>query len=403
MRLTIRGLPTRALTTAAPTPGAPDDRPRGGRRAAPAAAAVLAALALTATACGPDNEKSTDAGGPPAATTAAAPGGGRPALPTSLQDVAGWKLDDWARFIGDNAFVNEVAQGFWSIAKMEDAKGRPTPEYSHKSAGSSVQRDEPPAAIPAKPQPHPYSPATAVVGKIFMTAPEGDSMCSGTVVSDPANPGRSNLVYTAAHCLHDGKGGTWLKNIVFVPGYNRDGQASRGKRYTEQQVSPYGRWTAVKALVSPNWVKESGVGANSQYDYGIIRVRNENGSGLSLEEAVGGSVPIWFNAPREQITSAFSYGYPAERPFDGMELNHCDSTVRPAKLSFDQSRPPMYVIGCTMTGGSSGGGWFITRDGKPNLISVNSIGNRNPSEYMAGPSLQEQAKQAFDYFSKNAK
>ncbi|MFD0349392.1 trypsin-like serine peptidase [Kitasatospora aburaviensis] len=77
-----------------------------------------------------------------------------------------------------------------------------------------------------------------MVGKIFMTAPEGDSMCSGTVVSDPVNPGRSNLVYTAAHCLHDGKGGTWLKNIVFVPGYNRDGQASRGKRYTEQQVSP---------------------------------------------------------------------------------------------------------------------------------------------------------------------
>lgn len=380
----------------------PTTVPGAGRRAATAGAAVLAALALTATACGPDNGTSGEAAGAPSVTAAATgkPGAG---LPTSLQDLANWKLDDWARFIKDNAFVNEVAQDFWSIAKMEDAKGRATPEYSAKSAGSTVERDEPPAAIPARPQQHPYSPATAVVGKIFMTAPEGDSMCSGTVVSDPANPGRSNLVYTAAHCLHDGKGGTWLKNIVFVPGYNRDGQASRGKKYTEQQVSPYGRWTAVNALVSPTWVKESGVGPNSQYDYGIIRVRNENGSGKSLEETVGSSIPVWFNAPREQITSAFSYGYPAERPFDGMELNHCDSTLRPAKLSFDPARPPMYVIGCTMTGGSSGGGWFITKDGKPNLISVNSIGNRNPSEYMAGPSLQEQAKQAFDYFSKNAK
>ncbi|MBP0453624.1 hypothetical protein J5Y04_29370 [Kitasatospora sp. RG8] len=377
-----------------------------GRRAATAGAAVLAALALTATACGPDNAGSADAAATTATTAAAvttAPGKPGVTLPGSLQDLANWKLDDWARFLGDNAFVNEVAQGFWSIAKMENAKGRATPEYSHKTAGSTVERDAPPAAIPAKPQPHPYSPATAVVGKIFMTTPEGDSMCSGTVVSDPANPGRSNLVYTAAHCLHDGKGGSWLKDITFVPGYNRDGQASRGKPYGEQQVSPYGRWTAVRALVSPTWVKEDGVGANSQFDYGIIRVRNENGSGRSLEETVGSSVPVWFNAPREQITSAFSYGYPAERPFDGMELNHCDSAIRPGRLSFDPARPPMYVIGCTMTGGSSGGGWFITKDGKPNLISVNSIGNRNPSEYMAGPSLQEQARQAFDYFSKNAK
>ncbi|MEU1508217.1 hypothetical protein [Kitasatospora sp. NPDC005748] len=378
--------------------------PKTRHRTAPAAAAVLAALALTATACEPEDAGSADAASTPATTAAATAASAKPgALPGSLQDLAGWKLDDWARFVSENAFVNEVAQGFWSIAKMENAKGRPTPEYSHKSPGNTVVRDDPPAAVPARPQPHPYSPATAVVGKIFMTAPEGDSMCSGTVVSDPANPGRSNLVYTAAHCLHDGKGGGWLKNIVFVPGYNRDGQASRGRQYTEQQVSPYGRWTAVRALVAPTWVKETGVGPNSQFDYGIIRVRNENGSGKSLEETVGGSVPIWFNAPREQITSAFSYGYPAERPFDGMELNHCDSTVRPVRLSFDQARPPMYVIGCTMTGGSSGGGWFITKDGKPNLISVNSIGNRNPSEYMAGPSLQDQAKQAFDYFSKNAK
>ncbi|MFE2724284.1 trypsin-like serine peptidase [Kitasatospora sp. NPDC059327] len=379
------------------------------RRAATATAAVLAALALAATACGPDTPGSTDAASTPAATVA--PATGRPAagLPGSLQELADWKLDDWARFLGDNAFVNEVVQGFWSIARMENAKGRATPEYSHKavgstgSTGSAVQRDDPPTAIAAKPQPHPYTPATAVVGKIFVSTPEGDSMCSGTVVSDPTNPGRSNLVYTAAHCLHDGKGGSWLKNIVFVPGYNRDGQAGRGKPYTERQVSPYGRWTAVRALVPPTWVKETGVGPNSQFDYGIIRVRDENGSGRSLEETVGSSVPVWFNAPRDQITSAFSYGYPAERPFDGMELNHCDSAIRPVRLSFDPARPPMYVIGCTMTGGSSGGGWFITKDGKPNLISVNSIGNRNPSEYMAGPSLQEQAKQAFDYFSKNAK
>ena len=378
------------------------------RRTGLACAALLAAVSLTATACEPDDSvNSADAaptkGAPatPAATTTAS-AAAKPGLvlPSSLQEIAGWKLDDWSRFVNDNVFKNEVVKGFWDAARMENAKGRETPKLSTHSAGSDFR---PPAGIPAKAAPHPYGRNAAVLGKIFMTAPEGESMCSGTVVSDPANPGRSNLVYTAAHCLHDGQGGDWLKNITFVPLYNRDGQASRGKKYSESQVSPYGRWVATSALVSPTWVKESGVGATNQFDYGIIKVRNENGGGKSLEETIGGSVPIWFNAPRDQVTSAFSYGYPADAPFDGMELNHCDSVVRPAALSFDSSRPEMYAIGCTMTGGSSGGGWFVTKDDKPALISVNSIGPADEPTWMAGPSLQDNAKQAFDYFSKNSK
>lgn len=381
-------------------------RPVRRRGGALACAALIVAVVLTATACEPDNSvDSADAAptaGAPAATATTASTAAKPGLvlPTGLQEIANWKLDDWSRFVHDNVFENEVVKGFWNAARMENAKGRETPKLSTRSAGSDFR---PPAGIPAKAAPHPYSKNAAVLGKIFMTAPEGESMCSGTVVSDPANPGRSNLVYTAAHCLHDGVGGGWLKDITFVPLYNRDGQAGRGKQYSEAQVSPYGRWVATSALVAPTWVKESGVGATNQFDYGVIKVRNENGGDKSLEETIGGSVPIWFNAPRDQVTSVFSYGYPADRPFDGMELNHCDSTVRPAPLSFDRSRPEMYAIGCTMTGGSSGGGWFVTRDGRPALISVNSIGPTDDPTWMAGPSLQDNAEQAFEYFSRNAK
>ncbi|MFI9161170.1 hypothetical protein [Kitasatospora aureofaciens] len=365
------------------------------RRAATAGAALLAALTLTAAACGPD-------GGPtaPAAPPAALP----KAAPTSLGDLSGWKLEDWARYVADSGFTNQVAPGYWTTARTEAARARPTPEYSLTAASpAAVQRDAPPAAVQARPQPHPYGPDSAVVGKLLMTTPQGDSVCSGTVVSDPLNPGRSNLVYTAAHCLHDGRGGGWVKNLVFVPAFNRDGRAARGKPYGDQQAAPYGRWTAVRALVSPTWLQESGVGAHDQYDYGIVRVRGESDSGRSLEETVGGSVPVWFNAPREQITSATAFGYPVERPSDGMELQRCDSAAAPGGLSFDRARPPMYVIGCTMSGGAGGGGWFVTRDGKPNLVSVSSVGSRNPVGYLAGPSLQEQAKQAFDYFAKNVK
>ncbi|MFJ4596337.1 MULTISPECIES: trypsin-like serine peptidase [unclassified Kitasatospora] len=364
------------------------------RRSGPTGAAVLAVLALAATACGPDDSGAAAAAPPPALPTSA---------PTSLGDLTGWKVEDWARFVSGSGFANEVAPGFWSTTRMAAAKGRPTPEYPLTAAPDGGRPDAPPAAVAATPQPHPYGPATAVVGRLFVTTPQGDAVCSATVVSDPANPGRSNLVYTAAHCLHDGKGGGWLRNITFVPGFNRDGQAARGKPLTEQQAAPYGRWVAVRALVSPTWLGEDGVGAHHQYDYGIIRVRGEGGSGASLEEAVGGSVPVWFNAPREQIGSATAYGYPTDRPSDGLELSRCESPVPPARLSPDRSRPPMYVTGCTVTGGSSGGGWFVTKDGKPNLISVTAIGSRNPPGYLAGPSLQDQAKQAFDYFAKNVK
>ncbi|MER7672188.1 hypothetical protein ABTY61_27530 [Kitasatospora sp. NPDC096128] len=370
-----------------------------GRRAATAGAALLAALTLTAAACGPDGPAA------PAAPPSALP----KAAPTSLGDLSGWKPADWARYVAESGFTNQVPPGYWTTARTEAAKARPTPEYPPTAGGptaagpAGVERDAPPAAVQARPQPHPYGPDSALVGRLLMTTPQGDEACSGTVVSDPLNPGRSNLVYTAAHCLHDGKGGAWVKNLVFVPAFNRDGQAARGKPYGDQQAAPYGRWTAVRAMVSPTWLQESGVGAHDQYDYGIVRVRGESASGPSLEEAVGGSVPVWFNAPREQVTSAAAFGYPVERPFDGMELQHCDSPAAPGRLSFDRSRPPMYVIGCTMTGGAGGGGWFITKDGKPNLVSVSSLGNRNPAGYRAGPSLQDQAKQAFDYFVKNVK
>ncbi|MFJ7910819.1 trypsin-like serine peptidase [Kitasatospora sp. NPDC096204] len=364
------------------------------RRTATAGAALLAALALGAAGCGPDGPAR-----PPTAPLALPR-----SAPTSTGDLTGWKVEDWARYVAGSAFADDPAPRPWTAARMDAARPRPTPEYSLTApAAPGVERDAPPAAVPAEPQPHPYGPAGSVVGRLFMTTPQGDAACSATVVSDPVNPGRSNLVYTAAHCLHDGGGGGWLRNLVFVPGYNRDGQLVRGKPNPDQRAAPYGRWTAVRALVSPTWLQEGGVGAREQYDYGVLRVSGEDGSGRSLEEVVGGAVPIWFNAPREQITAAAAYGYPAERPFDGLELAHCDSPVAPGRLSFDRARPPMYVIGCTMTAGAAGGGWFVTRDGKPNLISVGAVGNRNPAGYQAGPSLQDQAKQAFDYFAKNVR
>jgi hypothetical protein len=60
----------------------------------------------------------------------------------------------------------------------------------------------------------------------------------------------------------------------------------------------------------------------------------------------------------------------------------------------------MYRIGCSMTGGSSGGGWVETgSDGKPALVSNTSIGPVT-SGWLAGPRLGDVAKGVYDSVSK---
>jgi hypothetical protein len=55
----------------------------------------------------------------------------------------------------------------------------------------------------------------------------------------PASPGH-DLLITAAHCIHGGKGGGYRQDIVFIPGY-LDGQA------------PSGIWTPAQLIVPPPW------------------------------------------------------------------------------------------------------------------------------------------------------
>ncbi|MFE0458356.1 trypsin-like serine peptidase [Kitasatospora sp. NPDC058965] len=349
---------------------------------------VVAALALGAAACGPDETGSTD--------TASAAASAKPGLPAGLQDLKKWKATDWANWAKQHVLKNQIVKDLWTVDAMNRATPAEAMKPTDKLGTDTGQNDPLPGPVQAKGEKHPYTGNMAVFGKLFMKSPKGTYVCSGTVVSDPAHPGKSNLVWTAGHCLHGGKDGDWLQNIAFVPDYNRTGAASGGKQVTLDQVAPFGRWWADYAMVAPQWVAEGGEtgGPVSQYDSGIIQVANPDMPGKSLEETVGGSVPVWFNAPRNQVHAITAYGYPSARPFDGQELEYCDGGA-PSKLSFDADRPTMLTIGCTMTAGSSGGGW-LTRDpsGKVVLVSNTSIGP-NPSAWLAGPELDDQAQGMF--------
>lgn len=193
------------------------------------------------------------------------------------------------------------------------------------------------------------------IGKVFFTLGGANYVCSGNSIT-AAN---KSTVSTAGHCVNEGPG-AFATNFVFVPAYLNG-------------AAPYGKWTA-KALYAPiQWASEG----NMQYDTGFAVMNTLNGQTLS--DVVGAS-GIQFNAARG--LSYKSFGYPAASPFNGESLKSCSGTATndPYNPQFNSQGIP-----CNMTGGSSGGPWFIGTSSSGYQNSVNSYGYGSRSTTMYGP------------------
>ncbi|MFF8606377.1 trypsin-like serine peptidase [Streptomyces sp. NPDC015346] len=378
-----------------------------------AAAAAVAALTLTATGCGPTEENAGDKPSAPAIPSA----GDKITIPDDLKDRLkehgidldkwrngewkNWDRDKWLREAKD--YVNPIIEDLWDPDRMRDAQRPDKPVEEEDISGDEGVTDPTPAPVKAKGVPAPYHSSAPEAGKVFFDGPEGSMVCSATVVKDPANPGRSNMVWTAGHCVHAGKKGGWYRNIAFVPSYNdRALPTAQLENATREQVAPYGVWWGDWAQTSEQWIAEGATtgGQGAPYDFAVIHVTPEKGStGKSLEETVGSALPVEFAAPAvSKIANMTATGYPAGPPFDGQKLFQCQD--KPGRLSVKAAQPTMYRIGCTMTGGSSGGGWVAAgRDGKPALVSNTSIGPVKAG-WLAGPRLGDEAKGIYDEVSK---
>ncbi|MGW3987053.1 trypsin-like serine peptidase [Streptomyces sp. NPDC004830] len=391
---------------------------RGGRarrRNSPvlAAVALASALALTATAC---DSGDAEADGE-ASASASASDDGKFKLPDDIRDRLrehgididkwkdgawkNWDRDDWLREA--NEYINPIIEGLWNPDRMRDAEEPEQGVGESDISGDQGVTDPAPKPVRAEGVASSYHANEPTAGKVFFDSPEGSAVCSATVVEDPAHPGKSNLVWTAGHCVHAGKKGGWYRNIAFVPSYNDGGKAVEElENATREEVAPYGVWWGDWAQTSDQWIEQGGStgGDGAPYDFAVIHVTPEKGSGgKSLEEMVGSALPVDFKAPAvPDVQSVTAIGYPAAPPYDGQKLYRCQD--RPGRLSITESDPTMYRIGCTMTGGSSGGGWVATRsDGKPALVSNTSIGPVT-SGWLAGPRLGEVAKGVYDSVSK---
>ncbi|TPW70151.1 serine protease [Schumannella sp. 10F1B-5-1] len=246
---------------------------------------------------------------------------------------------------------------YWTADRMLSA----TPiEETLSSSGRTAS-----TAAPAKGTATTYAGQAAVVpmaasespvshiGKVFFTLGGSDYVCSGNSISSS----NGSVVATAGHCVNEGPG-SFATNWTFVPAY-------------ENGSAPYGQWTATDLYAPTQWTS----GGDITYDTGFAVV---SGSGTLADEV--GSSSVAFNQARGEGYSA--YGYPAASPFNGETLKSCTDS---SSVDDPYGQSDSQGIDCDMTGGSSGGPWFLGTGSGGTQNSVNSFGYDNVADTMFGP------------------
>ncbi|MCX6401411.1 MAG: hypothetical protein NTX33_15955 [Propionibacteriales bacterium] len=194
---------------------------------------------------------------------------------------------------------------------------------------------------PAAPRSSPRAAALTAprsVGRLFFTNARKDYACSAAAV----NTAEKNVIITAAHCVH-GKPdpcpllqpcvAAYFTNFLFVPRF-ANGSA------------PDGRWVGTRAITHQQWIANE----DTEFDQALIEVAPRNGR--NLVRVVGGNGLAWNYPVRQEDIRV--WGWPAQAPYDGETVRRCTGNTS----AFDGSGDAK--IACPMTGGASGGPWFIS-------------------------------------------
>lgn len=288
-----------------------------------------------------------------------------------------------AHLLTTTSSQQELVADYWTAERMADAVPLDRLVARNQTAGE-VERGEPRVVRPQLvgvldgvlgllnpgSAGEPWTGGGAVAqtaGRVFFTTGGQDASCSGNAV----NSANGDVVVTAGHCVK--YQGEWATNWVFVPGY--DG----GEK-------PHGEWAAQQLLATTQWAENEDL----NHDVGMAVVREKNGR--SLTDVVGGQ-GIAFNQQRGQ--QMYAFGYPAAAPYDGESLIYCSGEVRDDLLGLSDDQG----MTCDMTGGSSGGPWFLDFDestGAGVQNSVNSFKYVFDSSTMYGPYFGDSVESLYD-------
>jgi len=197
----------------------------------------------------------------------------------------------------------------------------------------------------------------STVGKVFFTNAAGrDMTCSGTAVASLNH----SMVDTAGHCLY--WNGDWVQNLIFCPLYDNGS-------------TPYGCWAARDLEVPSDWIHAKPNDYHHDLGMAIVSPSSQG----DLTDLVGGSG--WaYNQPADQ--AYYAYGYPAGFPFDGQTRKSCEGSIG---KSWQHGGGTVVSIPCNMTGGSSGGPWFIKISGNWYLNGHNDFTSTIQPGHMFSP------------------
>lgn len=319
----------------------------------------------------------------------------------SQEDVRPWTREEMLNAVADDIpGVSDLDIALWgdeSADRVYDKSGGPGeipsggPADGLGARAGELEKDsEGPAAYDApglKPRSYTYpAPFTryetfpsytnyphSTVGKVFFTKPGiGDYVCSAASIGGDA-------VFTAAHCVQDGKTGTYWTNWVFVPAY-KNGNA------------PLGQWTANHLWVDGRWV--NGNKGDFRFDVGGAVLNRRLGAKISTR--VGWLGFLWNRSANAHWTAI---GYPQDPPFNGRLQQICQGSYAYST----GASPAPNAIGCDQTGGASGGPWirsYSKAAGQSNFLN----GVHSFKRCTNGPCTTVRDKEMFSpYFDANTK
>ncbi|HEU5375243.1 MAG TPA: hypothetical protein VFV38_07380 [Ktedonobacteraceae bacterium] len=257
--------------------------------------------------------------------------------------------------------ANPVAElQHWSVENMraaiDDQEVSDTFDFTQQGSsdiakGQAAQQD---GQVPSDTN---LSYPLSTVGKVFFTNGGQDYVCSGTAIVSSNH----NTIDTAGHCLYGH--GNWVQNLIFCPLYDN------GK-------TPYGCWVARALEVPADWIR--GELSALHRDFGMAIVSTSSSQG-NLTDVVGGAGWAYNQSAKQPF---YAYGYPAGYPFDGQTRRSCEGSTGKA---WPHAGGTVVSIPCDMTGGSSGGPWFIKVNGSWYLNGHNDFTSNLQRGHMFSP------------------
>jgi hypothetical protein len=205
-------------------------------------------------------------------------------------------------------------------------------------------------------------------GKVLFTLGSADYVCSGSLAED--NTAGRALVLSAGHCVYDDADDVFATNWMFIPEFEAGGDL-----FNCRSTTKWGCWTAT-ALVTTQGFADSDL----TFDVGFAVLGLGGNSNLQADEVLGDQ-RIVFN--QKHPSNVYAFGYPHAFPYDGTDLIYCNGRDKADAFGSGD-----YGLRCDMTGGSSGGPWFVkfnTDTGEGRLNSVNSFKYSIDPNTMYGP------------------